>query len=146
MRAKVSLARGDLPSAKPTALDGHVDIDTRILIFPSLSLPIRTCHLRQKCSILRTELDTDVYTGTVGNSLRPALVQLSFGVIPPLAPGSPGSEPPPDATPAERCQEDLEQARSSLLLLVFGSRMAASASASKLIPHFPHLVNFPHFP
>ncbi len=104
MRAKVRLARGDWPSAEPAALDGQVDINTRISILPSLSLPIRTCHLRQKCSTLRTELDTDVYTGTVGDSLRPALVHLSFGGIPPLAPGSPGSWPPPDATPAERCQ------------------------------------------
>ena len=118
MRAKVRYARGDWPSAEPAALDGQLDINTRILILPSLSLPIRSCHLRQNCSTLRTELDTNVYTSTVGNSLRPALVHLSFGGIPPLVPSSPGSGPPPDATPAERCQEDLEQAQSSLLLLV----------------------------
>jgi hypothetical protein len=118
MRSNVRFARGDRPSAEPAALDGQVDINTRILMLPSLSLPIRTCQLMQKCSTLRIELDTDVYNGTVGNSLRPALVHLSFGVIPPLVPGSPGSGPPPDATPAERCQEDLSQPRSSLLLLV----------------------------
>jgi hypothetical protein len=143
MRAKVRLARGDWPSAETTALDGQVDIKPRLLKLPSLSLPIQTCHLRQKCAT-RTELCTNVYTGTVGNSLRPASVQLSFGVIPPLAPGSPGSGPPPDATPAERCQEDLNQARSSLLLLVC-SRLATSASASNVVsfPHFPHFECFP---
>jgi hypothetical protein len=152
MRAKVRFARGDWPSAKPAALDGQVDINTRILILPSLSLPIRTCHLWQKYFTLRTELDTDVYTGIVGNSLRPALVQLSFGVIQPLVPGSPGSGPPPDATPADsaviwnrsQCCDlerqccDLEQARSSLLLLVC-SGLAASASTSNVVS-FPHWI------
>jgi hypothetical protein len=133
MRAKVRFARGDWPSAKPAALDGQMDINTRILILLAISLPIRTCHLWQKYSTLRTELDTDVYRGIVGNSLRPALVQLSFGVIPPLVPGSPGSGPPPDATPAERCQ-----ARSSLLLLVCSS-LAASSSTSNLMS-FPHWI------
>ena len=100
---------------------------------------------RQNCSTLRTELDTDVYTGTVGNSLRPTLVHLSFGVIPPLIPGSPGSGPPPDAAPAERCQEDLSQARSSLLLLVCSSMAASASAASNVVsfPHFPQLVSFP---
>jgi hypothetical protein len=145
MRAKVRFARGDWPSAEPAALDGQVDINTRILKLPSLSLPIRSCHLRQKYSTLRTELDTNVYTGTVGNSLWPALVQLSFGVIPPLVPGSPGSGPPPDATPAERCQGDLEQARSSLLLLICSSLAESASAASNVVsfPHFPHLVSFP---
>jgi hypothetical protein len=137
MRAKVRYARGDWPSAKPAALDGQMDIDTRILMLPSLSLPIRTCHPMQNCSTSRTELDTDVNTGThsgqrwctcpLASSRRRFRAALEVGLLLTR-----------DLRRGVRRIWGGEQARSSLLLLVCSS-LAASASTSNLMS-FPHWI------